>query len=131
MLQVPMARILIVDDDPAILRALRGYLERGGFTVIEAAEAAHALDLAVGDPPPDAIVSDVRMPGKSGLDFYRELSVRAPALSHRVIFLTGANRDEFVHREIEQLGVPLLGKLDDLSIVVDAVRLALLRPPIH
>lgn len=123
-----MAKILIVDDDPAVLRALRGYLERGGFTVIEADEAARALELVVGDEPPDAIVSDVRMPGKSGLEFYREVSARAPALRRRVVFLTGANRDEFVHREIEQMGVPLLGKLDDLSIVVDAIRLALLRP---
>lgn len=123
-----MAKILIVDDDPAVLRALRGYLERGGFTVIEADEAARALELVVGDEPPDAIVSDVRMPGKSGLEFYREVSALAPALRRRVVFLTGANRDEFVHREIEQMGVPLLGKLDDLSIVVDAIRLALLRP---
>jgi hypothetical protein len=44
------------------------------------------------------------------------------------VFLTGANQDPDVHRPIEQLGVPLLGKLDDLSLVVDAVRVALLRP---
>ena len=124
-----MPRILIVDDDAAVRKALRGYLERGGFTVVEAADAAGALDLVSGDAPPDAIVSDVLMPGKSGLEFYHDLEATAPALCRRVVFLTGFNRNEGVHREIEQLGVPMLGKLGDLSLVVDAIRIALLHPP--
>ena len=68
------------------------------------------------------------MPGMNGLVFYRHLMERAPALRNRVVFLTGANRDPDVHRPIEQLGVPMLGKLDDLRLVIDAVRVALLRP---
>jgi hypothetical protein len=45
----------------------------------------------------------------------------------RVVFLTGAARDPKVHAPIEQRGVPLLAKTDDLRLVVDAVRLALLK----
>ncbi len=123
-----MSRILVVDDDDAIRRVLRGYLERAGFTVVDAADAATALELVSGEAPPDAIVSDVLMPGMSGLDFYAHLAQRAPTLCHRLVFLTGANRVPAVHQRIEQLGVPMLGKLDDLSLVVDAVRLALLKP---
>jgi CheY-like chemotaxis protein len=123
-----MAQILVVDDDDAIRRVLRSYLERAGFTVADVADAASALELAVATPPPDAIVCDVLMPGMSGLDFYGELAARAPELSHRLVFLTGANREPTVHQRIEQLGVPLLGKLGDLSLVVDAVRLSLLKP---
>lgn len=122
-----MAQVLVVDDDAAIRRALRGFLERAGFDVVEAAEAATALEVVGGAHPPDAIVCDVIMPGMNGLDFYRELSRRAPKLRERLIFLTGANREPTVHNPIEQMGVPLLGKLGDMSIVVDAVRLALLR----
>jgi hypothetical protein len=44
-----------------------------------------------------------------------------------VVFLTGAARDRGVHDRIEALGVPLLAKLDDLQLVVDAVRSALLK----
>lgn len=123
-----MSRILILDDDDGIRRALRGYLERAGFTVIDTGDAATALELVVGEAPPDAIVSDVLMPGMSGLDFYAHLAERTPTLCHRLIFLTGANRVPAIHQRIEQLGVPMLGKLDDLSLVVDAVRLAVLTP---
>jgi two-component system NtrC family sensor kinase len=122
-----MTKILVVDDDDAIRKVLRSFLERAHFAVVEAGTAVAALQLLDEQDRPDAVVSDVLMPGMNGLDFYRELTTRAPELKNRVIFLTGANRDPAVHQPIEQLGVPLLGKLDDLSIVVDALRIVLLK----
>ena len=65
----------------------------------------------------------------SGVAFYDRLLELSPALSQRVVFLTGAARDPRVHVPIEQRGVPLISKLDDLLLVVDAVRIALLRRP--
>ena len=124
-----MARILIVDDDSAIRRVLRMMFERSAYDVVEADSAAAALDMLDGPAAPDAVVSDVLMPGINGLAFYRELATRAPHLRQRVVFLTGANADPHVHNSIEQLGVPLLGKLGDLNLVVDAIALALLRRP--
>jgi len=44
-----------------------------------------------------------------------------------VVFLTGAARDPRVHQPLEQRGVPLINTLDDLQIVVDAVRLVMLK----
>lgn len=122
-----MARILLVDDDDAVRRVVRLTFERAGYTVTEAESAFQALDLLKVQRP-DAVVSDVFMPGMNGLVFYHHLMERAPALRNRVIFLTGANRDPDVHRSIEQLGAPLLGKLDNLQLVLDAVRVALLQP---
>src|SRR4051812_35308185 len=122
-----MARILLVDDDAAVRRVVRLRFERAGHSVSEAESAADALDM-VSRVHPDAVVSDVFMPGMSGLAFYELLMQRKPTLRHRVVFLTGANRDPEVHQSIEQLGVPLLGKLDDLQLLLDAVRVALLRP---
>ena len=61
------------------------------------------------------------------LEFYDQLLEVAPDLANRVVFLTGAARDPRVHGPIEQRGVPLISKMDDLRLVVDAVRLALLR----
>ncbi len=108
-------------------RALRGFFERAGFDVVEAASAAEALRHVGGDGAVDAVVSDVMMPEVSGLDFYDQLMERSRTLAHRVVFLTGAACDPRVHGPIEQRGVPLISKLDDLRLVVDAVRLALLR----
>ena len=122
-----MHTILVVDDDDDIRRVLRRLLEQAGHRVVEADSAAAALEQVAGNAPPDAVVSDVLMPGKTGLAFYEELAEKAPDLSRRLVFLTGAARDRGVHDKIEALGVPLLAKLDDLQLVVDAVRIALLR----
>jgi CheY-like chemotaxis protein len=122
-----MARILLVDDDESVRRVVRLRFERAGHTVAEAESAFKALDMLKVEHP-DAIVSDVFMPGMNGLVFYGHVMERVPSLRNRVVFLTGANRDPEVHRSIEQLGVPLLGKLDDVLLLIDAVRLALLRP---
>lgn len=123
-----MARILLVDDDESVRRVVRLTFERAGHTVVEASSAFQALGMLRGTESPDAVVCDVLMPGMNGLQFYRHLAERAPRLRHRVVFLTGANQNPDVHGPIEQLGVPLLGKLDDLRLVLDAVSVALLRP---
>lgn len=122
-----MLTVLIVDDEPSMRRALRALFERAGYRVIEAASAAEALQRVAEPPGADAVVSDVLMPEASGLEFYDALMLRAPQLSGQVVFLTGAASDPRVHTPIEQRGVPLLAKTDDLRLVVDAVRLSLLR----
>ncbi len=126
-----MPTVLLVDDESSMRRALRQFFERGGMSVVEAASANEALAKLDGPEPIDAVVSDVLMPEVSGLAFYDTLVARAPGLAHRVVFLTGASQDPTVHGPIEQRGVPLISKLDDLRLVVDAVRVALLKkgPP--
>lgn len=124
-----MAKILVVDDDAAMCRVLRALFERDGYKVSTATSADEALSAIAPDAPerPDAVVCDVLMPGMTGLEFFERLTVTAPDLRECVVFLTGSSADPAVHVPIEQLGVPLLGKLGDLHLVVDAIRLALLR----
>ncbi len=122
-----MARVLIVDDDPGIRRVLGKFFERNGHTVVDADSAEHAL-ARISEATPDAIVCDVMMPGMSGLEFYQRLGAVKPALLHRLVFLTGSSYVAAIHDTIERLGVPLMGKLNDLQLVVDAVQLMLLKP---
>jgi CheY-like chemotaxis protein len=122
-----MATVLLVDDESAIRRALRKIFEQGGLTVLEADSGRGALDAIAAHADIAAVVSDFLMPEINGLAFYDSLVARAPHLQHRVVFLTGAASDPDVHHPLEQRGVPLISKLDDLQIVLDAVRLALLR----
>jgi len=110
-------------------RAMRAFFERAGFAVVEAPSAAEALGHVEQGGPADAVVSDVLMPEVNGVAFYDRLMEVAPHLVNRVVFLTGAARDPRVHGPIEQRGVPLISKMDDLRLVVDAVRIALLRRP--
>jgi CheY-like chemotaxis protein len=122
-----MPTVLVVDDDESVRGALGKILERGGMSVVVAASAADALNVVAGGRAIDAVVSDVLMPEMSGLGFYDELIRRSPALSGRVIFLTGAAQDPAISSPIEQRGVPLISKVDDLMLVLDAVRVSLLR----
>ncbi len=122
-----MPRILVVDDEASVRNSLRKLLERGGFEVTLADTGRMALEMIAADPAIEAVVSDFLMPEVNGLEFYDRLVAEVPRLRQRVIFLTGAARDPAVHHPLEQRGVPLLHKLDDPQLVVDAVRLALLR----
>jgi CheY-like chemotaxis protein len=122
-----MPTILLVDDESAVRSALRKIFERGGLTVREADSGREALETLADDPSIAAVVSDFIMPELDGLDFYDAMVARSPHLRNRVVFLTGAARDPIVHRSLEDRGVPLINKLEDLQIVLDAVRLVLLR----
>jgi len=122
-----MPLILLVDDESSVRNALRRFFERGGFSVCEADSGPGALEAIAANPAIAAVVSDFVMPEVNGLDFYDQLVTRAPHLRDRVVFLTGAARDPRVHQPLEQRGVPLINKLDDLQIVVDAVRLVMLK----
>jgi CheY-like chemotaxis protein len=127
LLRQEMPTVLLVDDESYMRSALRKLFERAGLTVLEADSGRGALQLIASDADIAAVVSDFLMPEINGLDFYDALVARAPHLRERVIFLTGAARDPKVHQPLEQRGVPLISKLDDLEIVLDAVKLALLR----
>jgi CheY-like chemotaxis protein len=122
-----MARILIVDDDAGIRRALGRIFERNGYSTAEAESGERALAM-IGESAPDAIVCDVMMPAMSGLEFYDRLGPDHAPLRQRLVFLTGSSYLPAIHNTIERLGVPLLAKLNDLQLVVDAVHLVLLKP---
>ena len=85
--QAPGPRILLVDDDPGVLKGLRGLLSDEGFSPVEARSTAEALRLldAPGSPPA-LMLLDLRMPGETGL----ELLARLPKpLSLPVVVLSG------------------------------------------
>jgi two-component system, OmpR family, KDP operon response regulator KdpE len=65
-------RVLVVDDEPQILRALRATLRGAGYTVDSAATAEEALTAAAAHPP-EAVILDLVLPDGSGTDICREL----------------------------------------------------------
>lgn len=67
-----MPRVLVVDDDPQVLRLLRVNFELEGYDVMTATNGEEALDL-VGRDSPDAVICDVMMPGIDGLEVVRRL----------------------------------------------------------
>jgi DNA-binding NtrC family response regulator len=67
-----MARVLVIDDDDGVRESMAGMLRSAGYTVVAAASGQEGFELAQGDAF-DAILSDMRMPGLSGLDVLRKL----------------------------------------------------------
>ncbi|GAC1549206.1 MAG: hypothetical protein NVS3B10_12610 [Polyangiales bacterium] len=82
------ARVLIVDDEPAVARALRELVGEA-HEVTVACGGEEALALLRRCPPFEAIVCDLMMPGVSGMDLFERLSVDAPSLADRFVFTTG------------------------------------------
>jgi DNA-binding response OmpR family regulator len=121
-------RILVAEDDPDLRSLIAGALTEDGHEVVEAADGARSLELldaTLGGPDPspgfDLIVSDVHMPGRSGLEVLAGL--RHHPVAPPVVLIT-AFGDEQVHADARRLGaVAMLDKpfdLDDLRAVVRA-----------
>lgn len=69
---MPGERILVVDDEPQIRRALRSGLSAQGYEVLLAADGEEALDLAA-TKPVDLVVLDLGLPGIDGFEVCRQL----------------------------------------------------------
>ncbi len=72
-----MVRVLVVDDEPGVRESLRMLLK--GECEVATAESAEEAARAVASAPPDLILLDLVMPGRSGLDFLAELQERGDA----------------------------------------------------
>ncbi len=84
--RVLQTRILLVDDDPAVLRVTAWRLERMGHLVVACASGSTALK-ALGKQVFDVMLSDIQMPGISGLKLLR--AVREHDLDLPVVLVTG------------------------------------------
>ncbi len=82
-----MAKLLVIDDEPAIREMVRFTLSRSGYDCIEAEDAAQAKQLIISDSP-DLLLLDVMMPGQSGLDLARELRSKDSTKELPIIMLT-------------------------------------------
>ena len=72
------AHILVVDDEPEILRALETTLRGAGYEIETAATGEDAL-VRAGIRPPDGVILDLVLPGKSGVEVCRELRTTSEA----------------------------------------------------
>jgi two-component system, OmpR family, phosphate regulon response regulator PhoB len=87
-----MARVLIVDDDPDILRLVSYNISQAGFEVISASTGRKALEIAQKQHP-DLIILDVMLPDVDGMEVCRTLRQQYPSRKIPIIMLT-ARGDE-------------------------------------
>jgi len=83
--------VLVVDDDPTILRAVDAYLRIKGLKVITVLDPAEAFKIAQ-TKKPDLIISDVAMPGVDGFTLLRSLKESSATQNIPLILLTATDR---------------------------------------
>lgn len=88
-------RLLVVDDDRGLLRAVAETLRAEGYEVTTARRGAEAL-MRIAESLPDLIVSDIRMPGMDGYELVRNLRASARTRLTPIVFLTA--KDETADR---------------------------------
>jgi diguanylate cyclase (GGDEF)-like protein len=86
-------RVLVVDDDPDIVRVVRINLELEGFEVDTAGDGQEALDRAVANPP-DIVLLDIMMPRMDGLTALRKMRSQPSLASTSIVLLTARGLTE-------------------------------------
>lgn len=92
--------ILLVDDDDELLFALKKSLSRAGFKVLAVPDAEHALE-EFEQAGPDLILTDLRLPGRSGLELAEAVRRMRPSVP---ILIQSAYVDDAARADAKRLG---------------------------
>ncbi len=115
-------RVLVIDDDEAMVRALCGTLSRSGFEASAAHDALEGLRQITGQAPPQVVLCDVGMPGLDGVQFLAAISDAHPELP--IVMITGDPRVETAVAAVRHGAVGYLVKPPDRAELVGAVKRA-------
>jgi DNA-binding NtrC family response regulator len=108
-------RFLVVDDDPAVLKIITEVLRREGHAPVGAASFDAGRQALEAGPPPDVLVTDVRLGDYNGLQL---VLMKHPATA--AIVMSGF-RDEVLEAEAAELGAPFLVKPVSRDALMQAV----------
>jgi putative two-component system response regulator len=95
-----LSRVLVVDDNPTILKLMQDLLCSRGYEVVAVPDAAQA-EVEIRRQPPDLVLSDVIMPGKSGYELCHELKNNSSTRLIPFVLITGLTDREDKLRGIE------------------------------
>jgi two-component system, chemotaxis family, chemotaxis protein CheY len=100
--------ILLVDDDPDIRSLTRTFLEHEGYSVFSSGDAERAVQIFRSVPRIDLLVTDVYMPGRSGMELAREL--KAIRSEVPVLLISGGVLEEQQEAGLRKEGWSFLAK---------------------
>lgn len=115
-------RVLVVEDEPGARDGLRDILTFLGYRVETAPSGEDALSLPV-EPGFEILLTDVMLPGTSGLEVARQLGARWPGL--KVILMSGYAADETLRRGVTAGHLRFLQKPFDMATLAREIRAAL------
>ena len=117
-------RVLIIDDEPSIRMALRRFFTKRGWLVDEAADGGAALRALLAPEAPDytLVVSDLKMPGLSGIALHDRLLTDRPGIVDRMVFSTGDVASPDARAFIDRVKAPVLQKPFELATLDSTIR---------
>jgi len=118
------AKILVVDDEVAILVFLKRLLTEWGHSVETINNANKALERLKTERY-SLILLDIKLPGMSGIELYQHIEETVPALTRRVIFITGDIMQGATRSFLEKTGVPHITKPIDIEVLKKMINRAL------
>jgi DNA-binding NtrC family response regulator len=108
----PIPAVLVVDDEAMLRTVASETLEDAGFSVREAGDGNSALEILRSDPSIDLLVSDIRMPGLSGVELAEAGLKERPGL--KILLMTGY-ATESLPVTLQERGLEVLRKPFDLN----------------
>ena len=114
--------ILVVDDEPSVVRLCQRLLEKSGFQVVAATSASQALAILARQPV-DLMLADIRMPELNGFQLVALARQHQPDLA--TVFMTGFGTVEVAITALRQGADALILKPFDNSELLETVRVAL------
>ena len=121
--------ILLVEDEPAIIRLTRLMLERLGYTILSASTPSEAIKIATGpDVSIDMLITDVVMPEMNGKDLAKTLTGHFPDL--KCLFMSGYTANVIADHGVLDSGVHFINKPFSKQILAKKVR-EILNPPLQ
>lgn len=114
-------KVLIVDDDNGIRKLLGRFLEREGFSTIEAENGLEGVETAKKEQP-DLIIMDVMMPQMDGLTAARLIKFYKPLSDVPIIFLTAKDADKEIELAEATRAEAYVTKPFDVRQVIEVVK---------
>ena len=117
-----MLRVVIADDEIKICKLLQVLVDWGslGFEIVDIEHDGRSLLRAVEETKPDVVITDIRMPGYTGLELLH--SIRERQLDIDIIIMSGYRQFEYVRQALQDGAVDYLPKPLDRSAVREALR---------
>lgn len=118
------ARILIVDDEPSLLRTLQRALTSHKYQAVTVADPNSAYQI-LGESSFDLVLLDLRLPHMDGATFFLAIIRRWPQMVGRIILMSGDPWSELADAPPELAGCPVLPKPFSLETLLTLIRTVL------
>ena len=125
-LEAGSRRILIVDDEVSILDSLGRLLVKHGYRVDTVDNCRSALDMILGEKY-DCILLDIKLPGMSGIELYKEIKKSDASLVRKIAFITGNIMEQETRRFLQENRVAYFVKPFEMKQLIKELDILLSR----